>query len=76
MITIKRDENGSPSTKGKVDQVSVFGYYNGIKDSDHFFGYAITKEKVFPFSLQDEQKYFDIISTGYQNFLEKVKNKI
>ncbi len=74
MTTIKRDKDGNPSTKGTVDQISVWAYYEGIKDQEHFFGYSITKDRAFPFLTQDEyvEKHIEAVKKGYNDFLEKV----
>ena len=73
-ITIKRDKDGNPSTKGTVDQISTWAYYNGIKDQDHYFGYGITSEKVAPFNLEINGvwKHADAVRFGYEEFLKKV----
>ncbi len=74
MITIKRDKNGNPSMKGTVEQISVWMYYQGKKDQEHFLGYEITKERAFPFLIEDEyvQKHIQTVKKGYEEFLAKV----
>ena len=51
MITIKRDAEDNPSTKGTVNQISVWAYKKGIKDQEHFFGYCISPDRMHPYYL-------------------------
>lgn len=74
MMTIKRDDTGNPSMKGAVNQISVWAYYNGIRDQKHFFGYKITADKVAPFlpEIDGTWKEADDVKLGYEEFLKKV----
>lgn len=76
MIAIKRGDDNKPSPQGKVVQISVWAYDKGIKDQEHFFGYAISPEDGV-FSLIDSAEYndkhFSKIEFGYKEFLEKAK---
>ncbi len=73
LITIKRDKDGNPSTKGTVDQISIWAYYKGIKDQEHYFGYRITSEKVGPFhyDIDGGWTHADAVKFGYEEFLAK-----
>lgn len=73
-ITIKRDENGKPSITGKVDQITVYGYKENIRNQEHYFGYRITEENVAPFTLDINNKWDDAdnVKIGYEEFLSKV----
>lgn len=73
MITIKRDQTDKPSTQGKVDQISVWAYRQGIRDQEHFFGYAITSTEVKPFIEPISPEERNDIEFGYREFLAKVK---
>lgn len=77
MITIKRDSAGISSTKGIVDQISVWAYKKGIKDQKHFFGYYISKEKIDLFvpDLHSNKEDSENMIFGYQEFLKKVKKE-
>ncbi len=74
LITIKRDKDGHPSINGTVSHISIWAYYKGIKDQDHYFGYGITSEKVAPFilDLDGTWKDADAVKFGYEEFLAKV----
>lgn len=71
MITIKRDSDGNPSMKGKIDQISVWAYKDGIKDQKHFFGYIIKKGKIV--SILGDGGDEKNVRFGYDEFLKKVK---
>ncbi len=75
MIAIKRDASGHPSMEGIVDQISVFAYYEGVKDQEHFFGYLINKEEVKPYSYNRDGtwKEKNDVESSYYEFLEKVR---
>ena len=75
LMTIKRDENNKPSKQGKVVQISVWAYYKGIKDQEHFFGWYIRDGEAGLFSPEQEQedKHFANVKFGYEEFLAKVK---
>jgi hypothetical protein len=77
LITIRRDKDGNPSLQGTVDQISVWAYYGGKKDLNHYFGYSITKERAFPFIVDDSnvKKHIDAVREGYGEFLALVNKK-
>lgn len=77
LMTIKRDENNKPSKQGKVVQISVWSYYEGIKDQEHFFGWQITDGKVM-LAVPDIDKNipdFTYVKFGYQEFLAEVRKR-
>ena len=71
MIACKTDAGGQPSVTGTVTFISVWGYYKGIKDQDHFFVYQITKEKAYLFTSDDAyvKKHISAVEKGYNDFL-------
>jgi len=77
LMTIKRDADGNPSKKGKVTQISVWAYYKGIKDQDHYFGYRIGADKITPFGSNTGEKWKERsdVKFGYDEFLKKVKGE-
>lgn len=67
MIAVKRD--------GVVFQVSVWAYYKGINDLQHFFGYYINEKEVGPFLNLDTRKEKDDVKFAFDEFLQKVLNQ-
>ena len=72
MITIKRDSADNPSVNGNVTQISVWAFYGGVRDQDHYFGYYISAEKVAPFDFDGGWKEAEDVRFGYEQFLAKV----
>jgi len=67
LITIKRD--------GETKKISVWAYYDGIKDQKHFFSYDIEKEKVNTMpNFQYEIIHGKAINKGYYDFLLHINN--
>lgn len=50
IIAAKRDKSKKPSLTGTVGRMHVWAYKDGIKDSDHYFGYVIGEESIRPTS--------------------------
>ena len=77
MITIKRDKEGHPSFNGVVNHISVWAYYKGIRDDEHFFSYEINTERAFPFITSDDyvQKHIEGVRLGYQTVLKKASGE-
>jgi hypothetical protein len=68
LITIKRDENGQPSLKGKVVQISV--WCNTTKGD--FVGYVINSEEVYPLTSDKSEGLPSPVAIGYSELLTKV----
>ena len=74
MIVSRRDTNGNPSMSGMVLSISVWAYEKGIINSQHFFGYEISKEKVYPFIWDFDGRWgrSNDVKLAYNEFLAKV----
>lgn len=74
MAAIKRAVIGGPAIKDSVVQISVWAYYQGIKDDNHFYGYIIYPDKVtLAYNDQDSTRHIQIIKKTYQEFLARAK---
>lgn len=74
LMVIRRDENSKPSKEGKA-HISVWSYYKGIKNQEHFFGWDIKDGKagLHMADQEYEDKHFESVKFGYEEFLAKVK---
>lgn len=74
MIVCRVGDDGQPAMKGKFSSISVWGYYKGIKDGKHFFGYNISEKNVCTFRTDSAYmaQNMPAVKKGYEEFLAKV----
>jgi hypothetical protein len=71
LITIRRDSLSNPSLKAPITQISVWAYYKGVKDYEHFFGYTIHPDAIYQIGSKSEDKI--AIENGYRELLKRIK---
>ncbi len=75
MISCRTGADGHPAMKGTVTSISVWAYYDGKKDQEHFFGYDIRPSGAKTFITEDDYmaKHMKAVQKGVNDFLNKVE---
>lgn len=77
LICLRRDSATDKPSKTGTPHISVWGYYKGIKDLEHFFGWYISSDEVMTFIFDEEyvSQHMPAVKKGYDEFLAKVIKK-